>query len=127
MRGDHPRLDGTQVQRICRTISDGTGRDTVRLDPKTMVEKLNRMLIGWANYFCLGSVSKAYVRSIYTPAEGCVGGYATNTMSRDRGTSVFRKRLCTPCLAWSSYHTGLPAIRGREHESFPRAGCGKLL
>ena len=50
----------TRVQRICRTISDETGRDTVRLDPKTMVEKLNRMLIGWANYFCLGSVSKAY-------------------------------------------------------------------
>ena len=36
------------------------GRDTVRLDPKAMVEKLNRMLTGWANYFCLGSVSKAY-------------------------------------------------------------------
>ncbi len=50
----------TRVQRICRAISDETGRDTVRLDPKTMVEKLNRMLIGWANYFCLGSVSKAY-------------------------------------------------------------------
>jgi group II intron reverse transcriptase/maturase len=50
----------TRIQRICRTISDETGRDTVRLDPKTMVEKLNRMLIGWANYFCLGSVSKAY-------------------------------------------------------------------
>jgi RNA-directed DNA polymerase len=50
----------TRVQRICRTISDETGRDTVRLDPKTMVAKLNRMLIGWANYFCLGSVSKAY-------------------------------------------------------------------
>ena len=50
----------TRVQRICRTISDETGRDTVRLDPKTMVEKLNRMLTGWANYFCLGSVSKAY-------------------------------------------------------------------
>jgi RNA-directed DNA polymerase len=49
-----------RVQRICRTISDETGRDAVRLDPKTMVEKLNRMLIGWANYFCLGAVSKAY-------------------------------------------------------------------
>src|SRR5712671_1497451 len=43
-----------RVQRICRAISDETGRDTVRLNPKSMVEKLNRMLIGWANYFCLG-------------------------------------------------------------------------
>jgi hypothetical protein len=49
-----------RVQRICRAISDETGRDTARLDPKTMVAKLNRMLIGWANYFCLGAVSKAY-------------------------------------------------------------------
>jgi group II intron reverse transcriptase/maturase len=49
-----------RVQRICRAISDETGRDTVRLDPKTMVEKLNRMMTGWANYFCLGAVSKAY-------------------------------------------------------------------
>src|SRR5215467_4339133 len=49
-----------RVQRICRAISAETGRNTVRLDPKRMVEKLNRMLIGWANYFCLGAVSKAY-------------------------------------------------------------------
>jgi group II intron reverse transcriptase/maturase len=49
-----------RVQRICRAISDETGRNTVRLTPAAMVEKLNRMLIGWANYFCLGSVSKAY-------------------------------------------------------------------
>jgi RNA-directed DNA polymerase len=50
----------TRVQRICRAISDETGRDTVRLDPQAMVGKLNRMLIGWANYFRLGAVSKAY-------------------------------------------------------------------
>ena len=49
-----------RVQRICRAISEETGRDTVRVDPKAMVEKLNRMLSGWANYFCLGAVSKAY-------------------------------------------------------------------
>ena len=49
-----------RVQRNCRAICDETGRDTVRLDPKTMVEKLKRMLIGGANYFCLGAVSNAY-------------------------------------------------------------------
>src|SRR5450432_14762 len=49
-----------RVQRICRAISDETGRDTVWQDSKTVVDRLNRMLIGWANYFCLGPVSKAY-------------------------------------------------------------------
>jgi RNA-directed DNA polymerase len=50
----------TRVQRICRAISDETGRDKVWQDSKTIVARLNRMMIGWANYFCLGSVSKAY-------------------------------------------------------------------
>ncbi len=49
-----------RVQRICRAISDETGRDTVWQDAQTIVAKLNRMLLGWANYFSLGPVSKAY-------------------------------------------------------------------
>ena len=31
-----------------------------RVDQEMVVVKLNRTLIGWANYFCLGPVSKAY-------------------------------------------------------------------
>jgi RNA-directed DNA polymerase len=49
-----------RVQRICRAISDETGHDKVWQDSKTIVARLNRMMIGWANYFCLGPVSKAY-------------------------------------------------------------------
>jgi RNA-directed DNA polymerase len=49
-----------RVQRICRDISDETGRNTTRLDPQTIIARVNRMMIGWANYFCLGPVSKAY-------------------------------------------------------------------
>src|SRR5271169_2884194 len=49
-----------RVQRICRAISDETGRDKVWQDSKTVVDRLNRIMIGWANYFCLGPVSKAY-------------------------------------------------------------------
>jgi group II intron reverse transcriptase/maturase len=49
-----------RVIRICDAISDETGRDKTLLDAETVVGKLNRMMIGWANYFCLGPVSKAY-------------------------------------------------------------------
>jgi hypothetical protein len=37
-----------------------TGRDQTQQDQEMVVAKLNRMMIGWANYFCLGPVSKAY-------------------------------------------------------------------
>jgi len=44
-----------RVQRICRAISDETGRDKVWQDSKTVVDRLNRMMIGWANYFLSGA------------------------------------------------------------------------
>ena len=49
-----------RVSRICEAISSETGRNKTLLDQATVVEKLNRMMGGWANYFCLGPVSKAY-------------------------------------------------------------------
>jgi group II intron reverse transcriptase/maturase len=49
-----------RVHRLCEAISSETGRNTTLLDAETMVGKLNRMLNGWANYFCLGPVSNAY-------------------------------------------------------------------
>jgi len=49
-----------RVQRICQAVSEETERRTTQLDSKTLVGKLNRMMTGWANYFCLGPVSKAY-------------------------------------------------------------------
>src|SRR5271155_152632 len=49
-----------RVIRICQAISSETGRNRTSLDHKTVVTKLNQMMNGWANYFCLGSASKAY-------------------------------------------------------------------
>ncbi len=50
----------TRVQRICAAISELTGRNQTLRDTKALVADLNRRLIGWANYFYLGPVSKAY-------------------------------------------------------------------
>jgi group II intron reverse transcriptase/maturase len=49
-----------RVIRICDAISSETGRNKTQLDQGKVVETLNRMMVGWANYFCLGPVSKAY-------------------------------------------------------------------
>src|ERR1700746_3835402 len=49
-----------RVIRICEAISEMTGRDQTLLDHKMVVATLTRAMIGWANYFCLGPVSKAY-------------------------------------------------------------------
>ncbi len=49
-----------RVRRICEAISQETGRNKTLLEPGKVVGTLNRMMIGWANYFCLGPVSKAY-------------------------------------------------------------------
>ena len=49
-----------KVRRICDAISERTGRHTTLLSAEKMVAHLNRMLVGWANYFRLGPVSQAY-------------------------------------------------------------------
>jgi RNA-directed DNA polymerase len=49
-----------RVQRLCQQVSELTGRRSTQQDAETMVGTLNRKLLGWSNYFCLGSVSKAY-------------------------------------------------------------------
>jgi RNA-directed DNA polymerase len=49
-----------RVIRICQAISNETGRNKTLLDHATVIGTLNRLMSGWANYFCLGPVSKAY-------------------------------------------------------------------
>lgn len=48
------------IRKVCRTISEATGRRWLLKDPEERVTDLNRILVGWANYFSLGPVSKAY-------------------------------------------------------------------
>jgi group II intron reverse transcriptase/maturase len=49
-----------RVQRVCAAISQLTRRSMTQLDLGTVVTSLNRLTVGWANYFCLGPVSKTY-------------------------------------------------------------------
>jgi group II intron reverse transcriptase/maturase len=50
------RPSSKAIRALCREISEQTSRSWAFLDPTEMVARLNRKLVGWANYFRLGSV-----------------------------------------------------------------------
>ena len=49
-----------RIQRIRGEIHATTLHTRTSLETAVIVAQLNRMLVGWSNYFCLGPVSKAY-------------------------------------------------------------------
>ena len=63
-----------RVIRICETISEMTGRDQTLLDQELVVSKLNRTMIGWANYCCLGPVSEVASVVVCQAQTGVAGG-----------------------------------------------------
>ena len=51
-----------KIMAICRQISEWTTANWCWLDEEEQIGRLNRMMVGWANYFCQGPVNKAYRR-----------------------------------------------------------------
>lgn len=62
MRYIGQRPSKKKVQAICRRISEWTQNHWCWLDAEEQVARINRMMVGWANYFHLGPVSSAYRR-----------------------------------------------------------------
>lgn len=48
------------VRAVTRRISALTAPRYTRLEAEVVVRRLNRLVLGWGNYFCLGPVSQAY-------------------------------------------------------------------
>jgi RNA-directed DNA polymerase len=58
-----------KIHRLCREISDLTGRSSLQLPVADQVTRLNRTLRGWWNYFSHGTVGRAY-QVVNNHAEG---------------------------------------------------------
>jgi len=54
------RPSAKKIRGICAAISEQTQRRCLYLDPAVLVARLNRMMQGWANYFCRGAVYVVY-------------------------------------------------------------------
>jgi RNA-directed DNA polymerase len=51
-----------KIQKLVAAISASTARTSLGRDVQELIGHLNQKLVGWANYFCLGPVTKAYER-----------------------------------------------------------------
>lgn len=55
-----PQPQRSKVRSACREVSEQTNRRGCWQDVSEVVKRLNAVLSGWANYFCLGPVTKSY-------------------------------------------------------------------
>jgi RNA-directed DNA polymerase len=101
------RPSAKKVQRLCRSISDQTSRQWGLLDVEEMVGRLNSKLDGWANYFRLGQVSKAY-RAVDSHARRRLRHWLCRKHKvKGRGTSRFPDTYLHQTL-------GLTRLEGRK-------------
>jgi hypothetical protein len=102
-----------RIQRLRRAISEVTSCQWVWMDAQNQVRRLNRMMVGWANYFCLGFVSKAY-RAIDMHARHRLRQWLCRKhQTRGAGLSRYPARYLYETL-------GLAQLRGRTR-NFPWA------
>jgi RNA-directed DNA polymerase len=91
------------IKRLIEKIGPQTDRRGLWLDAEQRVKQLNSMLVGWANYFCLGPVSKAY-RAIDAYANARLRRWLCNKHRKDSGKykrypdDYLHKRLGLVCL-----------------------------
>jgi RNA-directed DNA polymerase len=103
-----------RVKRICAAIRETTDRRGTGRDTGEVVMQLNRMMTGWANYFCLGPVSGAY--------------HAVDQHARNRLRQWLRKKHRMPGRATTQFpdaylHQRLGLIHlGPRTAHFPWAG-----
>ena len=99
------------------SISQETDRSRLLLNAEDVVGRLNRKLVGWANYFCLGPVSPAY-RTINDHVTKRLRRWlcSKHKVRRHGERHATPTSTCTSSWDWSICRSEPTTFRGRTHE-----------
>ena len=127
----------TKVAALCRRITEGTSSRWSLLDEREQVARLNRMMVGWANYFCQGPVSADYRRITEHARERVRQWLRRKHKVQGRGYSRFpddylhgelglvQLRLCDRNVPWAPAGVLVrEPDAGEPHVRFDERECG---
>jgi group II intron reverse transcriptase/maturase len=77
------------VKRVCQQISELTRRRWTFIEAEERVSRINRILVGWSNYFCRGPVTAAYGKVDYHTQQRLRAWLCRKHKVQGRGTSRF--------------------------------------
>jgi hypothetical protein len=90
-----------RVLKFCESISQKTQRETCGRETEEVIGELNLMLKGWANYFRLGSVSRAYETRGQPRPEWAAPMAGTKAQNKGTTRESLSRRVSLP-EAWSN-------------------------
>ncbi len=127
------RPSAASVRSICRRVSKLTMPCNELLSPEVVVERLNRLLTGWANYFILGQIGPAY-KAIDRHAKRRLRRWLCrkhkvrpgNYVSPGRSANASRTSDCGRSTVSRALDRERQAFRGRRHDLVREPDAGDL-
>ncbi|SER55506.1 group II intron maturase-specific domain-containing protein [Sphingobium sp. YR768] len=113
------------IQRVVATIHELTDRAHTWQDTTYLVAKMNRVLREWANYFSVGTTSRAYRAVDSYTAVRLRQWLRAKYKTRRRREGAYHTPGSTSASALCVWRTWPRPAVGEGVMSCPRAGCGR--